>query len=49
MTDVVTILGSGVAGLTVAQELTTRGLRVRIVDPAGAPGPQACSWWGCLL
>ncbi|OWJ79083.1 FAD-dependent oxidoreductase [Haematobacter missouriensis] len=45
MTDVVTILGSGVAGLTVAQELTTRGLRVRIVDPAGAPGPQACSWW----
>lgn len=41
----VTILGAGVAGLTVAQELTTRGQKVRIIDPAGAPGPQACSWW----
>ncbi|WP_406721329.1 MULTISPECIES: FAD-dependent oxidoreductase [Thioclava] len=40
-----TILGAGVAGLTTAQELTTRGARVQIIDPHGAPGPHGCSWW----
>lgn len=41
----VTILGAGVLGLAVATELADRGLRARLIDPAGGPGPQACSWW----
>ncbi|WP_101069186.1 FAD-dependent oxidoreductase [Roseovarius salinarum] len=41
----VTVLGAGVAGLAVAHELSGRGASVRLVDPAGAPGPAACSWW----
>lgn len=41
----ITILGSGVAGLTTATELTRRGHAVRVIDPAGAPGPHGCSWW----
>lgn len=45
MTQEVTILGAGVAGLTLARELSRRGVAVRLVDPAGAPGPDACSWW----
>jgi len=40
-----TILGSGVAGLTVAAEMTRRGTAVKMIDPAGAPGTHACSWW----
>ncbi|WP_026757940.1 FAD-dependent oxidoreductase [Sediminimonas qiaohouensis] len=40
-----TILGAGVAGLSVAAELSARGARVRLIDPEGAPGPLACSWW----
>jgi glycine oxidase len=39
------ILGAGVMGLVLATELTARGHRVELVDPAGPPGPQACSWW----
>lgn len=45
MTATVTILGSGVAGLACAHEFRHRGATVRVVDPAEAPGPQACSWW----
>jgi glycine oxidase len=40
-----TILGGGVAGLSVAAELATRGAAVTVVDRGGAPGPHACSWW----
>ncbi|MEO0370878.1 MAG: FAD-dependent oxidoreductase, partial [Pseudomonadota bacterium] len=39
------IIGAGVAGLTVASEMVSRGARVQIFDPAGPPGPHACSWW----
>lgn len=41
----ITILGSGVAGLTTATELARRGHLLQVVDPAGAPGPHGCSWW----
>ncbi|PKP79573.1 MAG: FAD-dependent oxidoreductase, partial [Alphaproteobacteria bacterium HGW-Alphaproteobacteria-2] len=44
MSDVA-ILGAGVAGLCVAAELVARGLRPRLIDRAGGPGAQACSWW----
>lgn len=40
-----TVIGGGVAGLTIATELAERGAAVKVVDPAGAPGPHACSWW----
>ncbi|WP_118133595.1 glycine oxidase ThiO [Oceanicella sp. SM1341] len=40
-----TILGAGVAGLTVASEIVARGGRVEIIDRAGPPGPHGCSWW----
>ncbi|MEM9910999.1 MAG: FAD-dependent oxidoreductase [Pseudomonadota bacterium] len=39
------ILGGGVAGLSVASELSARGAQVQVFDPAGAPGAHACSWW----
>ncbi|RCW83945.1 FAD-dependent oxidoreductase [Paracoccus lutimaris] len=39
-----TILGAGVMGLAIATELTSRGIRPRIIDPAGKPGSHACSW-----
>ncbi|MWD26910.1 FAD-dependent oxidoreductase [Aquicoccus sp. SCR17] len=45
MSAEVTILGAGVAGLTVAHELAGRGVALRIIDPAGGPGPEGCSWW----
>lgn len=44
MSDVA-ILGAGVAGLCVAAELVARGLRPRLIERAGGPGAQACSWW----
>ena len=44
MTEAV-VLGAGVCGLAVAAELTARGVAVTVVDRAGGPGPQACSWW----
>jgi glycine oxidase len=40
-----TVLGAGVAGLSVAAELADRGARVAVVDRGGGPGPHACSWW----
>ncbi|TPE51028.1 glycine oxidase ThiO [Amaricoccus solimangrovi] len=40
-----TVLGTGVAGLALAAELTRRGVGVTVIDRAGAPGPSACSWW----
>ncbi len=40
-----TVIGSGVAGLAVASELASRGAEVQVFDPAGPPGPHACSWW----
>lgn len=45
MSNIVTILGSGVVGLTVAAELHKRGCEITVVDPNGAPGPHGCSWW----
>lgn len=41
----ITILGAGVMGLSIASELAARGVLPRIIDPAGGPGPQGCSWW----
>ena len=41
----VTVIGAGVAGLCVATELAARGAEVTVVDRAGGPGPQGCSWW----
>ena len=40
-----TILGAGVCGLAVAAALLGRGAKVALVDPSGAPGKHACSWW----
>lgn len=40
----ITILGAGVMGLCIATELAARGTLPRIIDPAGKPGAQACSW-----
>lgn len=40
-----TIMGGGVCGLAMAAELSSRGARVSVHDPAGAPGGHACSWW----
>jgi len=40
----ITILGAGVMGLCIATELAARGIQPRIIDPAGKPGSQACSW-----
>ena len=45
MNETFTILGGGVCGLAVAAELTSRGAPVTLLDPAGAPGAHACSWW----
>lgn len=45
MTAPITILGAGIVGLSVATELHTRGIPVRVYDPAPAPGPHGCSWW----
>lgn len=45
MSSLFTILGGGVCGLTMAAELSSRGARVRVIDPQGAPGEHACSWW----
>lgn len=45
MTVTATILGGGVAGLCVAAELSRRGADVSVIDPGGASGPHACSWW----
>ena len=39
------IIGSGVAGLCVAKELSDKGLKVLVIDKTDAPGPQSCSWW----
>ncbi|MDN5569430.1 MAG: FAD-dependent oxidoreductase [Paracoccus sp. (in: a-proteobacteria)] len=41
----ITIIGAGVAGLFAAHELSLRGLRPRILDRNGPPGPHGCSWW----
>ncbi|WP_050527578.1 FAD-dependent oxidoreductase [Pseudorhodobacter aquimaris] len=41
----VTIIGAGVAGLWAAYACLKRGLRPRIIDRAGTPGPHGCSWW----
>ncbi|WP_220798782.1 FAD-dependent oxidoreductase [Roseobacter sp. OBYS 0001] len=40
-----TILGGGVCGLAVTAELSSRGAQVTLIDPKGAPGDHACSWW----
>jgi glycine oxidase len=40
-----TILGGGVCGLAMAAELSARGAQVTVIDPKGAPGDHACSWW----
>lgn len=44
MSDV-TIIGAGVAGLWAARSLLARGIRPRVLDRAGPPGPHGCSWW----
>ena len=44
MSDIA-ILGAGVAGLCVANELLSRGVNFRVFDRHPLPGPHACSWW----
>ena len=39
------VIGAGVAGLTVAAELLTRGAEVTVIDRAEGPGGAQCSWW----
>jgi glycine oxidase len=39
------IKGAGVMGLVMATELTQRGHKVEMIDPAEKLGPHACSWW----
>jgi len=39
------VIGAGVAGLTVATVMVARGARVQVFDPGGPPGPHGCSWW----
>lgn len=41
----VTVIGAGVAGLWAARVLLARGIRPRLLDMAGTPGPHGCSWW----
>ncbi len=41
----ISIIGSGVAGLCMASEITARGGEVRLFDRHDAIGPHACSWW----
>ncbi|AGI67909.1 putative thiamine biosynthesis protein ThiO [Octadecabacter antarcticus 307] len=41
----VTIIGAGVAGLWAARSCLARGLRPRLADRSGPPGPHTCSWW----
>lgn len=45
VTTKISILGSGVAGLSVAAELHQRGEDVQVIDPNGAPREHTCSWW----
>lgn len=45
MSDACTIIGGGVCGLAMATELSSRGPQVTVIDPKGAPGDHACSWW----
>lgn len=41
----VTVIGAGVAGLCAAHAACKAGLRPRLIDRHGAPGPHGCSWW----
>ena len=41
----VSIIGAGVVGLCVANELLTRDVNVGIFDKKARAGPHACSWW----
>lgn len=41
----VTVIGAGVAGLWAAHALCRAGLRPRLIDRNGPPGPHGCSWW----
>lgn len=40
-----TIIGAGVAGLCAAHAACKAGLKPRLIDRNGAPGPHGCSWW----
>jgi len=41
----VSIIGAGVVGLCVANELLARNVKVSIYDKKTEVGPHACSWW----
>ena len=41
----VTVVGAGVAGLTVATELAERGCKVEVIDRAEGFGRDTCSWY----
>ena len=41
----VSIIGAGVVGLCVANELLARNVKVSIYDKKTEAGPHACSWW----
>ena len=41
----VTIIGAGVAGLTIAREVLDLSLKVTLIDRYEGIGPHQCSWW----
>jgi len=41
----VSIIGAGVAGLTMATEIHARGGKVELIDRQATIGEHACSWW----
>lgn len=45
MSESISVIGAGVAGLCVATELAARGAQVTMLDRAGPAGPHGCSWW----
>ncbi len=45
MSQTVTIVGAGVAGLCAARALAWRGAEVTVWDREPKPGPHHCSWW----
>lgn len=45
ITSEVCVIGSGIAGLSVATELMEHGLSVTVYDRQMDPGPHHCSWW----
>ena len=41
----VSVIGAGVAGLTCALELASRGATVEVLEQSAAPAARGCSWY----